>query len=223
MKKLLLAGLAGATALATVTPAQAGPGWHYVGGCGFVTLSDGTESSQTKWDGEFHAAVIATTHPNNVPDPTVEITIECELRVNGASRGIIPGGSATGTGVAGTGGQFSFHAHPDDIVTMCDLVTVNGEFHKDCGDATTTPIVPEQVQDLLDEHVWPTVDPTIGEIDETLVELDATICTSIILALNNTAVDDGVIIDIRSDGDIYILGEWFWDCPQYGESGPPGS
>ena len=25
------------------------------------------------------------------------------------------------------------------------------------------------------------------------------------------------VVDIREDGDVYVLGEWFWDCPPYGE------
>ena len=205
MKKLLLAGLAGATALAAATPAQAHPNWHYVGGCGFFTISDGTDSPQTKWDGEIHVTAVAT-DAAGTPDPTASISVQCELRINGATPGtIVYSCSTPGTGfVACADGQFTFNADPDDVVSMCDIVTVNGEVHKDCGTSTTTPIVPEPVQQILDETVWPQLE-----------EADQLICDTIFKPLDDSAVDDGTIIDIHDDGDVYINGDWFWDCPVY--------
>ena len=219
MKKLLLAGLAGATALTVAAPAEAHPNWHWMGpGCGFLTISDGTETDQTKWDGEIHVMAVATDAAGN-PDPTASITVECELRINGATPGTIVFTCSTpGTGVVSCAGQFSFNAHPDDIVTMCDIVTVNGERHKDCGNSTTIPIVPEVVQEILDEQVWPTVDPTIEEAVRITDEL---IC-AVTKALDETVVDQGndSAFETRNDGDLYVNGEWIWDCPPYGSSGP---
>ena len=132
MKKLLLACVATATAVATVTPAEAHPNWHYEGGCGFFTLSDGTDSPQTQWDGEIDVWAVAT-DAVGTPAPTASITVECELRINGETPGTIVFTCSTpGIGFVSCVGQFSFHADPDDVVKMCDLVTVNGEFHKAC-------------------------------------------------------------------------------------------
>ena len=136
MNKLLLTGLAGVAVVTAATPAQAHPNWHYVGGCGFTTVSDGTDNPQTQWDGEIHVIAAATDSAGN-PATTASITVDCELRINGATPGTIVFSCSTpGTGFVSCAGQFSFNADPDDIVTMCDIVSVNGETHKDCGQST---------------------------------------------------------------------------------------
>ena len=222
MQKLLLAGLAGAAALTAATPAQAHPNWHYRGGCGFFTISDGTDSPQTKWDGEIDVVAVAT-DAAGTPDPTASISVQCELRINGATPGTIVFSCSTpGTGFVACAGQFSFNADPDDIVSMCDIVTVNGEVHKDCGQSTQSPIVPQPVQDALDQFVWPTVDPTIEDIDEAITgaekEIDELICPTL-ADLAGGPADQPPVFDIRTDGDIFIDGELFWNCPPYESSG----
>ena len=199
VKTLLLVSLAGVAAAAT--PAQAHPTYHYRGGCGFFTVSDGTDSPQTKWDGEIQAVVVATDAVTGAPAP-VRIDVDCELRINGATPGTVVF-SASGTGVAANAGQFSFHADPDDIVTMCDNVTVGGEFHKECADATTTPVTPDTMPDPFEE---------VGYI------IDQASCSTF-ASMSGGPADQPPAFDIRSDGDIYIAGEWFWDCPEYGTSG----
>ena len=202
LNKLLLVGLAGAAAGAASTPAQAHPTFHYRGGCAFMTISDGTDSPQTQWEGEVHAAGVATDAVTGAPAPAVSITIDCELRINGATPGAVVF-SVSGTGTAGGAGLFSFNADPDDIVTMCENVTVGGEFHKDCADATTTPIVPEPVSALIDEAEY---------------VVDGAACP-VIAAQAGGLADQPPAFDIRDDGDIYVHGEWFWDCPPYDSSG----
>lgn len=137
MRKLLLAGVASAAAFATTTPAHAHPDWHYGGSCGFFVISnlDGTDPPVTRWDGEIHLAAIATDSFGS-PQPTAGITVECELRINGVSHGIVA--AASDWGVVVDGGPFHFYAEVEDVITMCDLVTVNGDHHKDCG-APTQP------------------------------------------------------------------------------------
>ena len=165
MKKLLLACVAGATALATVTPAEAHPDWHYQGGCGSFALGDGTDSPQTRWDGEIHVTAVAM-DAAGTPAPTASITVDCELRINGATPGTIVFSCSTpGTGFVACAEQFSFHADPDDVVTICDLVTVNGELHKDCHEEPSPPIIPQPIQDAIEEHVWPRVDEVEEFVD----------------------------------------------------------
>ena len=201
MKKLVLASLAGITAVAAATPVQAHPTYHYYGGCSYFTLSDGTDSSQTQWDGEVHAVAVATDAVTGAP-AAVAITVECELRINGATPGMILF-SASGGGVVAGASHVTFHADPDDIVTMCDNVTVGGEFHKQCDETTTTPIIPQPVQDAI-------------ELAEQ--ELDRATC-AVLQGMSGGPADQPPVIDIRSDGDVYVLGEWFWDCPPYRTSG----
>lgn len=153
MKRLLLASLAGATALATVTPAQAHPNWHYEGGCDFTAVSDGTDSPHTEWDGEIDVWAVAT-DASGIPAPNASITVDCELLINGWWPGTVVFSCSTpGTGSVGCAGQFSFTADPDDVVTMCDNVTVNGEVHKNCPNLFWPPLVPHPVREVTDEVI----------------------------------------------------------------------
>ena len=144
MNKLLLAGLASATAFATVTPAQAHPNWHYSGGCDFFATSDGTS-----WEAEVEVFAIATDAAGGLA-PTASISVDCELRINGSTYGIVYSCTTPGTGFVACAGRFSFNADSDDVVTMCEIVTVNGESHKSCDVQNQPPIVPQPVQDLID-------------------------------------------------------------------------
>ena len=186
--------------VATAAPvAQAHPNLHYTGGCGWFTVSDGTDSPQTQWDGEVHVVAVATDAVTGAP-AAVPITVECELRINGATPGTVVF-SASGTGVAVGADRVSFNADPDDVVVMCDHVTVGGEFHKDCGVAPE-PVIPPPVQDA---------------IDEVAATVDSVICGP--LAAQHGGPADQPPVDIRSDGDLYVAGRWVVDCPPYGTSG----
>ena len=195
--------LTAALALAALAPpAQAHPAHHYKGGCGFFTLSDGTDSPQTQWDGEIDVVAVATDAVTGSP-AAVPIRVDCELRINNATPGTVVF-TASGTAVAAGADRFTFHADPDDVVTMCDHVTVAGAAHQECGDATTTPLVPQPVQDLLDsEGPGPGPDGICHQI----------------AALAGGPLDQPPVLDIRTDGDIYVNGEWIWECPPYGSSG----
>ena len=200
--RMVLAATVAAAALAP--PAQAHPAHHYVGDCGFFTLSDGTDSPQTQWDGEVDVVAIATDAVTGGP-AAVPIRVECELRINNATPGTVVF-TATGTGVAAGAAPFTFHADPDDVVTMCHNVTVAGAAHQECADSTTTPLVPDPVWELWDEVFGPREPDPDWPCDH-------------IAALAGGPLDQPPVLDIRTDGDIYIDGEWFWDCPPYGTSG----
>lgn len=203
MGKLLIAGLAGIAAVTTVTPAQAFPNYHYHGGCGFFTISDGTSSASTRWQGEVHAVAVATDHSLVGTPQAVSIKVECELRINGQSPGTIVLSTPTDVGVTANASRLEFEAHPDDVVVMCDHVTVGGEYHKDCGDGPSPPIVPQPVQDL---------------VEATRHEVDGRMCRHLAVESGGPA-DRPPAFDIRSDGDVYVNGEWVYDCPPYGVSG----
>ena len=199
LKKLLFAGVA-AGMLALAVPAQAHPNYHYEGGCGFQTLSDGGEDDQTTWTGSAQAAVVAT-DAAGVP-AAVSISVECHVYKNGVYQNTIL--SASGTGVAATASEYEYQAAPSDIITVCDVVTVGGEPHTNCGDATTTPIVPEPVQEAI-EGIF-------NEVDAIVIEhVDPTLCE--VLKLLKPGVPG--VLDITDEGDVYIAGEFFWDCFPY--------
>ena len=193
--------LAVALLVALASPAEAHPAYDYLGGCGLVVTSDGTDHSQTDWHGEVHAAVVGTETSMGTP-VALPVRVECELRVGTTTRGRL---DASGTAVAGGATTFSFEADPDEVFTFCETVTVAGEAHQHCDDVTTIPpLVPEPLEDALDEiddHV-----PGEGFCDS-------------VAAQSGGPLDQVPAFDIRSDGDIYVLGAWVWDCPPYGTSG----
>lgn len=195
MNKLLLAVVAGTTAVAPATPALAHPSYHYVGGCDSAyVISDGTNNAQTMWEGEIRIAAVATDSLNGVP-AAVNITVECELRINGAAPGTLFF-AASGTTVAKDAAVYSYNADPDDIVTICENVTVDQEFHKDCVNGPTPPFV------------TPLYSQSVNEV-----------ACEPMRSLAFTAADQPPVFDVRTDGDIFINRRWVWDCPVYTESG----
>ena len=211
MRKILLAGVVAALAVGAV-PASAHPNYHYEGGCGFQTLSDGGEDDQTTWTGSAQAAVVAT-DAAGLPAPTATISVECHVYKDGVYQNTIL--SASGQGAAATASEYEYQASPSAVITVCDVVTVNDEVHNACEDATTTPIVPEPVQEII-EGVFETVDPiiidAINTVNELVVQhLDPLICA----VLKLLAPGFPPYLVITPEGDVYIDGVFFWDCPPY--------
>jgi hypothetical protein len=224
LKKLLIASLA-AGVLAVAAPAaqathDSGPGLNnYFGGCSFLTLNDTTPGGQLGgqdvWNGEIDGEFIAndngttTAGAQAVPTPTVNISATCELKVNGVSQGTVAVCNQPGVGVAVCGSTIQFTAAVTDIVSLCDHVHVGADFYTNCGDATTTQIVPQPVIDalnavidLLNSAVFSQLDPAICLVLTTLAPI-----------VNNLPPD--VIHIDPVTGDTSILGEPFWDCPPY--------
>ena len=200
MRKILLGGVAAALIAAGAVPASAHPNYHYIGQCGFTTVSDGGDDDQTTWEGEFHSYFIAT-DAAGVPSPTTPISYECHAYKNGVYMGIYDSGS--GIGFAGSSGYYTYQAAPTDVITVCEEVIVGGEHHTECSDADTTPIVPEPVQEAIEG--------IINDVNDVLILLDPTICA--ILAQFSPGVPG--VLDITPEGDVYVAGEFFWDCPPY--------
>ena len=191
--------------VALVPPAEAHPAYDYVGGCGLAASSDGTNSAQTEWHGEIHAAVVATETSMGTP-VALPVRVDCELRAGTAPRA---GLAASGTGVAGGAVTFTFHADPDEVFTFCETVTVAGEQHQECAEVTTIPLVPEPLVPEPLEEFLREIEPHVpGEA----------FCDSV-AAQSGGPLDQLPVFDIRSDGDVYVLGAWIWDCPPYGTSG----
>jgi hypothetical protein len=203
MKVFLSTGLAACLLAAAAPAASAHPRYHYRGGCGFHTISDGSDSPGTTWRGEADAVVVATFDEPRTPARTAPVTVACELYVDGMY--VATPVVASGTGfAAGYAVPFEFTADPDSIVTLCDVVTVGGETHVDCGfsGGPPDPLLPPFVVDFLNA--------TFAFVSAVT---DDTVCAE--FAAQDGGPVDQPPLDIRPEGDLYVGGEWFWDCPPY--------
>ena len=187
--------------LLTAAPAaHADHEYRHHGDCGFFAPSDGTDSPSTRWDGEVHAAVVAADDYTWAPTGE-QLTVECVLYVNGAQPGTVVL-SESGTGAVAKVAPLTYYADPDDVVSMCARVTTDDDVVVACGSGGR-PLVPPAVLDQI-------------RAVEALA--DSTVCLAL-LALDGGPADQPPAFDIRSDGDLYVAGEWFWDCPPTGASG----
>ena len=115
-----------------LAPASAAS-FGYLGGCAMVDENDPTPGSLILSPFR-HAAVyllVVPTDPAGTPTGATA-TVSCELRVAGASQGTVLG-PTTGTGVvADANPHVVYVAGDDDLVEICEHVTVGGEPYFDC-------------------------------------------------------------------------------------------
>lgn len=192
--RALLAATAVAASLLVAAPAQAHPTYHYEGGCFLVATNapGGDHGDSTTWQGVAGLVVVAT-DAAGVPSPTTWISAECHVYRDGVYQSTWL--SASGVGAAATLSETVFQSHPNSVVTICQVVTVGGEVHTGCGDATTTPIVPEPVQEV--------------------VEISYEAAEAIVCVMLRQLPSLPPFVVITPEGDTYVLGEFFWDCPPY--------
>ena len=194
MRTLALVAL-GAALLAP--PAQAHPVYHSLGSCGWLAVSDGGTDENTTWSGEVDLRVVAT-DANRVYAP-VPTSVECRLTIAGQGTQTVLAASSP-IGIAAGATTLSFKAHPDAFVYMCTVVTVAGETHlKGSGDVCGEgdPGLPQDVSETID-LVFATVDPVV--------------CAALVAA----APGIPGVVSIEPGGDVYVAGEWIWDCAPYG-------
>ncbi len=175
----------------------------YEGHCSFGTLDDTTPGGllggQNHWVGYVDAAVAlySPTH-NNV----VGATVRCDVRVNGVTQVSVAG---SGLGAVVFASPVEFAAEITDVVELCTVVdyTTDPTPTTDrCQGATTTEFPPQGTIDLinfvLDAATW------------AVRSADLPICA----ALRALAPGSDPVF-ITPEGDVYLFGEWFWDCPPY--------
>ena len=199
MKAITLTGLT--AVLLWTAPAGAHPGYHYEGGCAFTAVSDGDNGPATVWSGEMHALVVAT-DAAGAPAPAVGIGVACEVYVNGTGPTTVL--TASGTGAAAGATTWTYQADLSDLVEVCSVVTVAGSRHATCepwsiyGPVQTVIDLIEEIRDSIiwwPPDIWP--DPWICD------------------ALKAAAPGVPGVVDVTPEGDVYIAGEFFWDCPPY--------
>jgi hypothetical protein len=196
--------IAGATlALALLAPgalpAHAADDSTFTGQCGFDTVNQQTLNGD-EWTGITFANVVLTsrTHGN-----AVRGTITCDLRVNGVPRVAT---SASGTGVVILAAPLTFTATDTDNVDVCVRVDFTSDSTPTvyrCRAATTLQMPPQQMLDLLSF----VVDTVNAEI---VPHVDPVACD----AFQRLAPGSDPVA-ITPEGDVFLSGEPFWDCPPY--------
>jgi hypothetical protein len=121
---IVAAVLAGAGPVPTPL-AHAAP--NYLGGCGFHTITDHLAAENTH-TGVVRAAVVGYDDAGTSGNPAVVI-VTCQIFVNGR---LAAGGSYVGVPVAVGADPVSYVAGPEDDVTFCQRIEVNGTLFATC-------------------------------------------------------------------------------------------
>jgi hypothetical protein len=177
-------------------PPDAGTRQH-IGGCGWHNAVEGTHpSTAAGWWGHLYSATVVYSVTDPAANP-VSATVTCTLKVDGV---VADDGTYTwsGTGVvAGVSLPFRYFGYEDSYVEVCTRVAYdNGEVDTSCDPFTTTYIPPQEVVDVLND-VLTVPDPVVCPV------------------LGGLAPGQPGIVDVTPEGDVYVAGEWFWDCPPY--------
>ena len=178
--------MVGVLVIGVAGPAGAAPG---DGGCGFTTVGGGIETSPT---GTTYRGVVNLFYETEMGQVA---TISCELFIDAASQGIVLG-PTTGTGFVVDAGPLEFHLEEGEKVRICAHFSLDGVPQPDnCGDAEECEVL----------------DCVAGIIDPPLCAVLVTVAPTV-----NALVDDPSLLYIEPTfGDVYVLGELFWDCPPY--------
>ena len=202
--KVALLGSVCGLLLAAAPAAHADHHYYHHGKCSFSAVGDGSNGPGTRWDGEVHLAVVAADEWTWAPTGE-QLTVECVLYVGSGDGTVVL--SESGTGAVAKAAQLTFYADPDDVVTFCTRVTTDDDVVLACGGGPPRPLLPPAI--------W---EPMWGTIDAAAALAGSAVCLALV-TLDGGPADEPPAFDIRSDGDLYVAGEWFWDCPPTGGSG----
>lgn len=186
--------LAVAAIAVVAPPSQASHTGH---ACG-IAVAGRTVTGGDTWTGVVYGAVVASGE---------NVSIRCYLTVDGV---VVPGGSTgtmTGTTATLTATTVSYRAPDSQSVEVCTEWTAGSEGGTSCDiSVNATAPVPPGTEALFDAFwdlwwgFWSVADP-----------IDPMDCP--ILASLSPGVPG--IVDVMSDGDVVVLGNWLWDCPPY--------
>jgi hypothetical protein len=189
MRKVL-AGVLAAAAFAVPGTASADGGSAHYGQCELNVYTDGS-------GGTLDANVLLySTVPGDNP---VSAEIGCTLAINS---NVIFSTTNGGSVLVTQSSEVFFDVTPDDVLTICTIVDYTSN-----GDPTDTSCYDTYIDDIrnilidyLNEHVFSRLDPT--------------------LCLALKALHPGLPpeVVVTEEGDVYVLGEFVWDCPPYVET-----
>ena len=121
------------------------------------------------------------------------VTVRCVVYVNGvATASTAPEGPTPV--VAVTAGRVSYTARITDLVQLCPVVTTSHGEQRLCGYGGEQ-VPPQEIVDLL---IW-----TFGHVDRA--------GCAVLAALSPGTPP----VTIDPEGDVYVDGELWWDCPPY--------
>lgn len=244
MTRLRVALVAATLVLAAAPAAQAHPTYHYTGECEFSTISDGTDGPDTVWTGYVRADVEATDELR-LPGAVVPISVECVLvNMTAGTEQTVLSASGVGV-AAGAGPLVYEADPDDVVTMCWHVSVGGESHIECPGPVTTElwttkpveqqyryadPIVCREigkaapgVPGIVD--VTPAGDVYVGgrqvkecsshellrQVDLLLLQMDLVVCGE----LRRAAPGAPPAVEIQPDGDLYVAGEWVWECPPY--------
>lgn len=192
MTRLLAAAAVAVAALAVPATAD-----HVTAECRFLSVSD-AELTGGAWEGVMYGTVTAPGED--------AVTVRCEIRVNGAAVTGTPTGGPTPS-VAVTAGEIRYESTLSDEVEACAVHTTGHGTGTSCRPATSTTIPPCQALGSCD--VVTIALETLRDVE--VEEIDPRVCP--MLAAHRPGAPPYVGTD--AEGDVYVLGALWWDCPPY--------
>lgn len=229
MRAVLLVPLVVVAAAAGPAPVAAASGPPTGAQCGFAAMTDPTGT----WIGEMAGGPVAA-------PGAASVQLTCSIHVGNTTHSggaVVSESSVVGPGVTALEPRpVSYYAEDWEVVVMCTQVTVDattwyygdGVWTTDPGTSCVSPLWPpvEPFPDLP-----PPVDVVVGGVlcllgpslrscdtvdpllDYVFVDtVDPVLCD----VLDDLGPGEPGVVEVRDDGDVYVGGEWFWDCPPYG-------
>jgi len=126
------------------------------------------------------------------------VSIRCYVRVDGSEVASTPRGS--GVNQATTAGQVTFTASDTQDIDLCAEWTAGSESGEVCWETTSTHIPPREVYDVISQIMMDVIDPIVCPL---------------LITVGEIVLDVPGVVEINSEGDVFLLGEPFWDCPPY--------
>ena len=202
LRSLLATALAVATFTASSPAAVAA---HDGASCRFSSFGDDTVTGPNHWAG------ITYGYATGAPGETVKV--ECVIRVDGSVA--TSSGIGEGSGAAVVVSPIEFDAAPYSSVQLCTraFTTAHG-WREDC----YTGWMPEWIGDLR----W-----RLQELAAYLEDYAVDLANELVILYVDPALSDALDdhpgtygpVTINADGDVFVNGEWYWDCPPYDLSG----
>ena len=211
MKKLAIAMLAAGALATSFAPAAsaAAPDPITDSGCGFTSVTDpNPEAPDETQTGYLHGGPIAQ---NGTLTCTIKVGVDnhAGAYVNGASA------SATGTsGATILPPTIISYVSPSRVpVYACDkFVDAGGTAYYWDGDLNVWTTNSGVKCELAISGG--TDDPALDPVNDLVELLDTVICIPL-AALHAVLNDPAAPVYVAADGDVYLLGDLFWDCPPY--------
>lgn len=92
------------------------------------------------------------------------------------------------------------------------LTVIGGQNEVDVAICAVLVTLPPDVRNILTPYLWLLGDPAVRCATAHLHSCDAAVCPMF------AHLSGAPEVDVRADGDLYVAGEFVWDCPPYAVS-----